>query len=341
MVEVVYLIAVLIHIIIVILIVSSLYGMRVHLKSIAEDLRRIAQNLDNLQQQSTSPKADAEKTADAEPNSPPINADTSQRNASASPLWEPNSPPINADSMVLVPEGDFEMGSNASETSEKPVHTVSVDAFYIDAYAVTVGHYKQFVQETGHPAPNWDVVSKYSPTDQHPILFVSWHDAMAYATWVGKRLPTEAEWEKAARGGLSGATYPWGDDAPDGTQCNLTGNKDGYEHTAPVGSFPPNGYGLYDMTGNVSEWCLDEWDAGFYANSPRRNPIAGETIANVLSNFANFEKPRVLRGGSWSDTVQFMRVATRNWGRSRDTLAVIGFRCVKDGSFSVGQDPRF
>lgn len=315
----VFLIASIIQLIVVILIVSSLYGMRVHLKSIAEDLRRIAQSLDKSQQQSTSPKAEAEKAADA----------------------EPNRPPINADFMVLVPEGDFEMGSNDGETSEKPVHTVSVDAFYIDAYAVTVGHYKRFVQETGHPAPNWDVVSKYSPTDQHPILFVSWHDAMAYATWVGKRLPTEAEWEKAARGGLSGATYPWGDDAPDGTQCNLTGNKDGYEHTAPVGSFPPNGYGLYDMTGNVSEWCLDEWDAGFYANSPRRNPIAGETIANVLSNFANFEKPRVLRGGSWNDTVQFMRVATRNWGRSRDTLAVIGFRCVKDGFFSAGQDPRF
>ena len=315
----VFLIASIIQLIVVILIVSSLYGMRVHLKSIAEDLRRIAQSLDKSQQQSTSPKVEAEKAADA----------------------EPNRPPINADSMVLVPEGDFEMGSNDGETSEKPVHTVSVDAFYIDAYAVTVGHYKRFVQETGHPAPNWDVVSKYSPTDQHPILFVSWHDAMAYATWVGKRLPTEAEWEKAARGGLSGATYPWGDDAPDGTQCNLTGNKDGYEHTAPVGSFPPNGYGLYDMTGNVSEWCLDEWDAGFYANSPRRSPIAGETIANVLSNFANFEKPRILRGGSWNDTVQFMRVANRNWGRSRDTLAVIGFRCVKDGFFSAGQDPRF
>lgn len=315
----VFLIASIIQLIVVILIVSSLYGMRVHLKSIAEDLRRIAQSLDKSQQQSTSPKVEAEKAADA----------------------EPNRPPINADSMVLVPEGDFEMGSNDGETSEKPVHTVSVDAFYIDAYAVTVGHYKRFVQETGHPAPNWDVVSQYSPTDQHPILFVSWHDAMAYATWVGKRLPTEAEWEKAARGGLSGATYPWGDDAPDGTQCNLTGNKDGYEHTAPVGSFPPNGYGLYDMTGNVSEWCLDEWDAGFYANSPRRSPIAGETIANVLSNFANFEKPRVLRGGSWNDTVQFMRVATRNWGRSRDTLAVTGFRCVKDGFFSAGQDPRF
>lgn len=307
MVEIAVVIAFLIHIIVVILIVSSLYGMRVHLKSIAEDLRRIARALDTSQQHSI-PKAEEEKAADAEPNKPPINADL----------------------MVLVPEGDFEMGSNDGETSEKPVHTVSVDAFYIDAHAVTVGHYKQFVQETGHPAPNWDVVSKYSPTDQHPILFVSWHDAMAYATWVGKRLPTEAEWEKAARGGLSGATYPWGDDAPDGTQCNLTGNKDGYEHTAPVGSFPPNGYGLYDMTGNVSEWCLDEWDAGFYANFPRQNPIAGETIANVLSNFANFENPRVLRGGSWNDTVQFMRVATRNWGRSRDTLAVIGFRCVKD-----------
>ena len=125
--------------------------------------------------------------------------------------------------MVLIPAGDFQMGSGAGATYNSatiPVHTVYVDAFYIDKYEVTVGQYNQFVQDTGHrPLPDW--VSKYSPTDQHPVVSVSWHDAMAYAKWAGKRLPTEAEWEKAARGGLIGTNHPWGNAPLDGTQCNF------------------------------------------------------------------------------------------------------------------------
>ena len=207
-----------------------------------------------------------------------------------------------ANTMVLIPAGDFEMGSNDKDAheSQKPVHTVYLDAFYIDKHEVTVGQYKQFIQATGHPTPDWDWVSRHSPTDQHPINSVSWQDAIAYAEWAGKRLPTEAEWEKAARGGLIGAKYPWGDTPPNGTQCNFADKSlvdeepdgfwefladknanDGYPYTAPIGKFPANGYVLHDMAGNIWEWCLDEYHADFYSSSPRRNPIAG---ANSVRN---------------------------------------------------------
>ncbi len=242
---------------------------------------------------------------------------------------EPEAPP---DGMVLIPAGEFEMGSNDAEAHayEQPVHTVYVDAFYMDKYEVTVGQYMAFVQATDHRAPNWNSVAKYSPTDEHPIIFVSWHDAMAYAAWAGKRLPTEAEWEKAARGGLSGQTYPWGDAAPNGTQCNFADQTadDGYEHTAPVGRYPANGYGLYDMAGNVWEWCLDEYDADFYAGSPRDNPFSGGAITEAISNFTNVTSSRVLRGGSWNDSAQAVRVAYRGRPAPTDTYNDYGFRCA-------------
>lgn len=110
--------------------------------------------------------------------------------------------------MVLIPAGEFEMGSNNYQTKERPIHKVYVDAFYMDIHEVTVGEYKAFVKATGH-RPLRSVVATYSPTDNHPAVCLSWHDAMAYAKWVGKRLPTEAEWEKTARGGLKGKMYPW------------------------------------------------------------------------------------------------------------------------------------
>lgn len=232
-----------------------------------------------------------------------------------------------SDTMVLIPAGDFEMGSNDQEAymDEKPVHTVYLDAFYIDKYEVTVGQYKQFVRETEHPAPNWDRISEISPTDQHPIILVNWHDSMAYAQWAGKRLPTEAEWEKAARGGLSGTIYPWGNAAPNGTQCNFydrsrmdefsvlhsedqrnQSTNDGYIWSAPVGNFTANQYGLYDMAGNVWEWCLDEWVHDFYVNAPRRNPIAGWNALDT-DNGAS----RVLRGGSYDNLHRNLRVSVR------------------------------
>ena len=140
--------------------------------------------------------------------------------------------------MVRIPAGEFQMGSNDADSDEKPVHTVYVDAFFMDTHEVTVGQYKRFISATGHRAlPDW--VSKYSPTDRHPVVGISWHDAMAYAQWAGKRLPTEAEWEYAARGGLVGKKYPWGDTLThDTANYSGTGGRDQWEYTAPVGSFP-------------------------------------------------------------------------------------------------------
>ena len=250
--------------------------------------------------------------------------------------------------MVLIPADEFEMGSDRHPTT-KPVHTVYVDAFYIDKYEVTVGQYNQFVGATGHrPLPDW--VSKYSPTDQHPVVGVTWHDAIAYAKWAGKRLPTEAEWEKAARGGLVGKRYAWGDAAPDGTQCNFADKSlsevwdkerkpednwadknidDGYVYTAPVGSYPPNGYGLYDMGGNVTEWCFDAFDENFYANSPPRNPIADILIQDGENNIVAINKLRVMRGGSWFHFPSGIWIAHRLGVDPKHTAHDRGFRCAK------------
>ena len=246
--------------------------------------------------------------------------------------------------MVLIPAGVFEMGSNDKDANddEKPLHTVYLDAFYIDKYEVTVGQYKQFIQATGHRAPNWDSVSKFSPTDQHPITGVFWSDAKAYAKSADKQLPTEAEWEKAARGGLIGAKYPWGNAIPNGTQCNFADKHsryssadesadDGYKYTAPVGSFPANGYGLHDMAGNVDECCLDEYQADFYSSSPRRNPIAK---ANVVKRMINEVSP-VVRGGNWNSGAENLPCSVRSTGALEPKMRLVGvrygvgFRCVR------------
>ena len=225
--------------------------------------------------------------------------------------------------MVLIPVGEFQMGSNDGDDDERPVHTVYVDAFYMDKYEVTVGQYKKFVQATGHRAPDWNFVAEYSPTDQHPIIVVSWHDAMAYAQWAGKRLPTEAEWEKAARGSLKGQKYPWGNSI-DSSKANYGDNG-----TTVVGRYPANGYGLYDMAGNVWEWCLDAYSGDFYARSPRDNPFSGGIVTDMTNNFTNVNSSRVLRGGSWGDDAQDVRVAYRSWNTPTNTLNNGGFRCVR------------
>lgn len=248
--------------------------------------------------------------------------------------------PSDPDTM-FIPAGDFEMGSNDknAENDEKPRHTVYVDAFYIDRYEVTNAHYKKFVDAN----PQWEkdrISEKYHDGDylkhwngnnyppgkgNHPVVYVSWYAAMAYAEWNEKRLPTEAEWEKAARGDRYGRNYAWGDSL-DPSKANYGEN---IGDTTPVGTYTINGYGLYDMTGNVWEWCLDEYGADFYAISPSRNPLAGGTVDNILSDFENVKSVRVLRGGSWVSDAKFIRVSDRTRFTPRITNNARGFRCVK------------
>jgi len=219
--------------------------------------------------------------------------------------------------MVLIPAGEFQMGSNDYD-DEKPVHTVYLDAFYMDAYEVTNAQYKKFMDATGHRAPEYWNDPKYNAPNQ-PVGGVSWYDAKAYADWAGERLPTEAEWEKAARGGLVGKKYPWGDTLThDEANYFGTGGKDMWEYASPVGSFAPNGYGLYDMVGNVWEWCADWYGSAYYAMSPGRNPRGPSSGSS-----------RVLRGGSWSVVGSSRRVATRDSSDPTYTSSAVGFRCAQ------------
>ena len=249
--------------------------------------------------------------------------------------------------MVLIPAGEFEMGTDLSEVPqlvqwakkwyssvesswferEAPRHTVYLDIFYMDRYEVTNALYKKFIDATGHKAPRYWNDSKRNTPD-HPVVGVIWDDAKAYAEWAGKRLPTEAEWEKAARDGLVGRKYPWGDSEPDGSQCNFADRNtdfdwsdksvdDGYGNTAPVGSFTPNGYGLYDMAGNVWEWCADWYGEKYYSSSPTRNPTG-----------PGLGTGRVVRGGSRLNNPFGLRVGYSHMTLPTNTSIDYGFRCV-------------
>ena len=242
--------------------------------------------------------------------------------------------------MVLIPAGEFQMGSPDGEgrDAEHPQHTVYLDAFYIDIHPVTNAQYHQFVKETGHPAPkgygfvDGDLRGDFEPWkdsrfngDDQPVVCVSWRDAMAYCKWAGKTLPTEAQWEKAARGGLVGKRYPRGDEIDQ----RVADYGMDVGHTTPVSSYPPNAYGIYDMAGNVWEWCLDEWDADFYQKSPKDNPVAGEGVTYVTNDFTNVKATRVLRGGSWLNDGNALRVAYRSGVGPTSTDLNLGFRFAR------------
>ena len=229
--------------------------------------------------------------------------------------------------MVLIPAGQFQMGSKDGADDEKPVHQVTLDAFYIDVNEVTVKQYKKFVSVTGHIAPNWSEVSQSARTNDHPMTGVTWDDAMAYAIWAGKRLPTEAEWEYAARGGVPSQKYPWGN------QANPTLATYSVAMPTPIGSHQPNKYGLYDLAGNVYEWCLDEYEKNYYKSSPKRNPICGRNMQEFNKTFSMDRKKlkglRVLRGGSWTSSAELIRVTSRSRFEPTAALHDFGFRCVE------------
>lgn len=244
--------------------------------------------------------------------------------------------------MVLIPAGEFQMGSNDSHVpdNEQPMHTVYLNAFYMDVYEVTNAQYKAFVLanpqwqkveinprfHNGNYLAHWEGNTFPSGHGNRPVVYVSWYAAMAYAEWAWKRLPTEAEWEKAARGALNGTLYPWGNTI-DESKANYDWN---IGETTPVGRYEPNGYGLYDVCGNIWEWCLDEYDADFYAGSPRRNPFSGGNLENIISIFTSVRAARVLRGGSWDDPpAEHLRMALRSGSAPETADGFRGFRCVK------------
>jgi formylglycine-generating enzyme required for sulfatase activity len=227
----------------------------------------------------------------------------------------PDTPTSAPPGMVSVPAGEFIMGSEEGDSDEQPVHTIYLDAFYIDKTEVTNAQYRQCVEAGACDAPVDATYYDNADYAQHPVVFVSWHDADAYCRWAGKRLPTEAEWEKAARG-TDGRTYPWGE----GIDCDRAQHGECAGQTVPVGSKPKGAspYGALDMAGNVWEWVADWYDSGYYSQSPARNPQGPDS-----------GEERVLRGGSWSYGANFVRSANRYGDSPVDRFDNVGFRCAR------------
>jgi len=223
--------------------------------------------------------------------------------------------------MRRIPEGWFWMGYSGGRDDEKPVHRVWVDAFELAAYQTTNSDYARFLEATRHSKPlSWDDPDFSHP--KQPVVAVSWLDAMAYcdrlslASGRRYRLPTEAEWERAARGGVEDEQYPWGDAQPEQLPDYANRWKNGPE---PVGMYSPNAYGLYNLGDNVHEWCSDWYDAAYYAISPERNPLGTATGSR-----------RASRGGSWRHHIKVTRTAARSSIPPEFKYADYGFRVAAD-----------
>ncbi len=249
--------------------------------------------------------------------------------------------------MARVPGGEFLMGSDEGDEDERPVHPVCLDDYYIGVHPVTNAEYYRFIAETGyrpvavHDVPSlvaaefldtfnqlaarfaWENGRPREGFEDHPVTLVQYRDATQYCSWLAAttgrpfRLPTEAEWEKAARGGLDGMRYPWGDEIDPGRANYLPDPcLKAKRGTQPVGSYPCNGYRLFDMAGNVWQWVSDWYDPQYYAMSEYRNP-QGPAAGRL----------RCVRGGSWvNDDISFLRCAERH-EVPPDTYAYsIGFR---------------
>ncbi|MFN0175795.1 MAG: SUMF1/EgtB/PvdO family nonheme iron enzyme [Saprospiraceae bacterium] len=266
----------------------------------------------------------------------------------------PSNPQAN---MVLVRGGTFQMGSTEG-TDEQPIHSVTVSDFYMSKYEVTNAEFVKFLNVKGNQTEGgktWiDLDGKWedekcriyqsgnsfkveSGYENYPVIYVSWYGATAYCQWLGSqyRLPTEAEWEYAAGNGSRHTKYSWGNGDPSGKKGGNVSDQtakakfsyfsafenytDGYIYTAPVGQFDANDFGLYDMSGNVWEWCSDWYDEAYYKNSPSKDP-KGPTTAKDY---------RVLRGGSWGDYPENCRVASRLRNYPNARFSAGGFRVVR------------
>jgi sulfatase modifying factor 1 len=232
-------------------------------------------------------------------------------------------------SMRAIPEGWFLMGTvegiAAGRDDERPAHRVWVDAFAMGVFQTTNEEYGLFLSATGHEKPEMWGEEGFSDPRQ-AVAGVSWFDATAYCEWLSEaagkrfRLPTEAEWERAARGGVEGELYPWGDTLPQDLPDYARRWKTGPE---AAGLYAPNGYGLYNMGDNVHEWCSDWYDAGYYQASPERNPRGPETGSRKAS-----------RGGSWRHHVKVTRTAGRSSIPPEFRYADYGFRVAGEVEIS-------
>lgn len=230
--------------------------------------------------------------------------------------------------MVFIPGGEFSRGRTFEWTEadvkwyptahkdDLPVRAIRIDPFYLDESEVTNEAYAAFVRKTGHRAPYHWIKGKFAEDkEKFPVVNVGWDDAQAYCIWQKRRLPTEAEWERAARGGAENTMFPWGNRNPTITEARF-----GAESPVAVCTKKKNYFELCDMIGNVWEWCSDWYERTYYADSPESNPRGPEKGLY-----------RVLRGGSWFDQPPlFLTHSYRSWARPGERSATIGFRCASD-----------
>lgn len=264
-----------------------------------------------------------------------------------------NAAPTVPGSMVLVRGATVQMGIDAAQIpilvktfnidvpqlfqDEVPRHSVTIDDFYLDRYLVTNSEFKKFTDlnlewrpehiplalHNGNYLKHWNEDALKTKAE-HPVVNVSWYAAVAYCRWIGKRLPTEAEWEHAARGGLN-ALFPWGDQPVDGTRANFSGS--GVRTTSPVGAYPANGYGLFDMAGNAWQFLADQWEP--YPSTPQKNPVAGGSRFLDGMAFLQVKTRRVIRGGSFDGEPVNLWVEYRDSHPPDGAREFAGFRCAK------------